>query len=285
MRRWHLVVLAVATAATVGGGLAVPSAVPAADAADCTPSQALDLKNWKLQTPRGAAGGGIVEIKQPQLAGYTEPPHFVSRGCNGIAFRAPVDGAHTSGSRFARTELREMTNGGRTNAAWSSTVGTHTFTETIAFTALPKGKPDVVGAQIHNAAEDISLLKVRGNRLFVTDAGRGVEKLVDANYQLGEQINMKWVVSGGVTKAYVNGVLQLTFTRNYSGAYFKAGAYPQADCSTAKPCDDSNYGATVITKLAVSHSGGGAEGAESAGDDQSDDQPDDESDGDPDFDF
>lgn len=282
MRRRHLVALAVAVAATVGGGLAVPSTMPVADAAGCTPAQALDLKNWKLQTPRGAAGGGIVEIKQPQLAGYTEPPHFVSQGCSGIAFRAPVNGAHTSGSRFARTELREMTNGGRTNAAWSSTVGTHTFTETIAFTELPKGKPDVVGAQIHNAAEDISLLKVRGSKLFVTDAGRRFEKLVDANYQLGTKINMKWVVSGGVTKAYVNGVLQLSFARNYSGAYFKAGAYPQADCRTAKPCDESNYGATVITKLVVSHSGGGAEGVR---DDQPDDQPDDEADDDPDFDF
>lgn len=281
MGRRRPVALAVVPAIVLAVAVGVGPAAPAADAAECGPAQALDLKNWKLQTPRGAAGGGIVEIKQPRLATYSEPPHFVSRGCGaGIAFRAPVNGAHTSGSHFARTELREMSNGGRTNAAWSSTVGTHTFTETIAFTALPKGKPDVVGAQIHNASEDISLLKVRGNRLFVTDAGRGVEKLVDDDYRLGEKIDMKWVVSGGVTKAYVNGVQQLSFTRNYSGAYFKAGAYPQADCSTAKPCDESNYGATEITKLAVSHSGGGAE---AVSDDQSDEAADDESDDDSDF--
>jgi hypothetical protein len=72
---------------------------------------------------------------------------------------------------------------------------------------------------------------------------------------LGTKVDMKWVVSGGVTRAYINGVLQLTINRVYDGAYFKAGAYPQTSCDNSSPCSSSNYGSTIITKLAVSHSG------------------------------
>jgi hypothetical protein len=255
VRPWHAVAVAAALLVTVGGVLWVPTA----SAATCKyPAQVLNLTNWKLQTPFSNGSGGVLEIKQPALATYTKAPYFANdpNNCSaGVGFRAPVNGAHTSGSHYARSELREMTNDGKTNASWSSIIGTHTFTETIAFKELPKVKPDVVGAQIHNAAEDISLLVLRGTKLYVTDAGAGINKLVNSNYTLGTKIDMRWVVSGGVTKAYVNNVLQVTFNRIYDGAYFKAGAYPQASCDNSSPCSSTNGGATTITKLAVIHSG------------------------------
>lgn len=258
VRRWHLVVLATALLFTVGGGLGVP----AASAATCTyPAQVLNLTNWKLQTPLKKTDGspGIQEIKQPTLATYTKYPYFYTNPSNcsaGVAFVAPVNGATTTGSKYPRTELREMTNNGKDNAAWSSTVGTHTFTETIQFVTTPKVKPDVVGAQIHNATEDISLLVLRGTNLYITDPANGINKLVMSNYRLRTNIDMKWEVSGGITRAYVNNVLQLTIVRSYDGAYFKAGAYPQANCTNSSPCSSSNYGATIISKLSVSHTSG-----------------------------
>jgi hypothetical protein len=255
VRPWHAVVVAVALAASLGGVVGSPTA----EAATCKyPAQALDLTNWKLQLPVAKDADSIVEIKRPQLDTYTKDPYFVtkSKTCSdGVVFRAPVNGAHTSGSHYARTELREMTNNGKDNASWSSTVGTHTYTETIAFTALPKVKPDLVGAQIHNATEDISLLVLRGTNLYISDGDNSKAKLVTSSYKLGTKVDMKWTVSGGVTKAYINGALQLTINRAYDGAYFKAGAYPQASCDNSSPCKDSNYGSTTITKLAVSHTG------------------------------
>jgi len=258
VRSWHAVVATVATVAllaAVGGVVGAPTA----EAATCRyPAQALDLTNWKLQLPIAKDSDSIVEVKQPQLATYSKSPYFVtaSSTCSsGVKFLAPVNGAHTSGSHYARTELREMTNNGRDNASWSSTIGTHTFTETIAFTALPKIKPDVVGAQIHNATEDISLLVLRGSKLYISDGDNTKAKLVTDNYKLGTKVDMKWVVSGGVTRAYINGSLQLTIDRAYDGAYFKAGAYPQASCDNSSPCSSTNYGSTTITKLTVSHSG------------------------------
>ncbi len=45
--------------------------------------------------------------------------------CDGVQFRAPVDGVTTSGSSYPRSELREMTDSGSSEASWSSTSGTH----------------------------------------------------------------------------------------------------------------------------------------------------------------
>jgi hypothetical protein len=240
-------VLVAALLVTVGGGLWAP----AAEAANC----GIDLTNWKLQLPLANTGGrpGVQQITDPEPAASAKSPYFFTDNCGqGLTFRTPINGAHTAGSHYPRSELREVTDDGA-EASWSSTVGTHTFTETIAFKELPKGKPDVVGAQIHNAAEDISLLVLRGTQLFVTN-GDTVVKLVTDDYQLGTKIQMKWVVSGGVTKAYVDGVQQLSFNRAYTGAFFKAGAYPQANCTNASPCNADNVGETIISKLSVSHS-------------------------------
>lgn len=259
-RRWYLLVTA-ATAAVLLFAAGFGPTVPRAEAAGCKyPAQILDLTNWKLQLPLPGNPDSIVEIKQPQLAQYAKSPYFIvanTKNCGaGVRFRAPINGAHTSGSHYARSELREMTPDGMSNASWSSTVGTHTFDETVAFIATPTGKPDVVGAQIHNATEDISLLVLRGTNLYVTNSGAGTFALVSNSYKLGTNINMRWTVSGGTTQAFVNGVLQLSFDRAYAGAYFKAGAYPQASCQNASPCKSSNYGSTIITKLMVSHTPG-----------------------------
>lgn len=259
-RRWYLLVAAAASAVllvVIGYG---PTA-PRAAAAGCTyPAQILNLTGWKLQIPVPRDPTHIIEIKQPQLDTYSIDPYFLvadPKNCGaGVSFHTPISGPHTSGSHYARTELREMTADGKSNASWSSTFGTHTYNETIAFTATPMGKPDVVGAQIHNATEDLSLLVLHGTKLYVTDSVAGIFKLVSANYKLGTKINMKWTVSGGITRAYVNGKLQLSFRRAYSGAYFKAGSYPQANCQNASPCTSDNFGSTVITKLSVTHTPG-----------------------------
>ncbi len=256
LHRGHLVALATALLATVGA----VAVAPTASAASCTyPAQVLNLTNWKLQTPFAKSDGspGVLEIKQPALATYRKSPNFVVRdssNCSaGVTFRAPVNGVTTSGSKYPRTELREMMNNGRDNASWSSTVGTHTFSQTIAFVKLPKVKQDIVGMQIHNASEDISLLVLRGTNLYFSDGDNTKAKLITSNYQLGTKLNAKYVVSNGQTKAYINGVLQLTINRAYDGAYFKAGAYPQANCTNSSPCSSDNYGSAVITKLSLSH--------------------------------
>jgi hypothetical protein len=216
------------------------------------PADVLDLTNWKLTLPTGSAGSPT-EIKQPALASYTNSPYFVVAG-DGVQFRAPVNGVTTSGSSNPRSELREMANNGTSNASWSSTSGTHTLVVRESFDVLPSVKPHLVGAQIHDADDDVTVFRLEGSSLYVTNGDTTHHKLVTSSYVLGTVYEAKFVVTGGKVKAYYNGVLQTTISKSFSGAYFKAGAYTQANCSNSSPCAATNYGQTTLHSLAVSHS-------------------------------
>lgn len=246
-------------AALIGLGLAttcVPALAAApASAASCQyPAQVLDLGNWKETLPLGSAGEPT-EIRQPELATYTKPPWFAATpGCDGVQFRAAVDGVTTSGSKNPRSELREMTGNGRQNAAWSSSSGTHTMTISEAITNLPAQRPFVVAGQIHDADDDVSVFRLEGTKLYVTNGDDSHYKLVTSSYALGTTFEAKFVVHGGKIDAYYNGTLQTTISKKFSGAYFKAGAYTQANCGNSAPCDESNFGQVVLRRLTVAHS-------------------------------
>lgn len=227
----------------------------AAAAAPCDyPAQQLDLTNWKETLPTGSSGSPT-EIKQPALATYTSNPWFmVNAACTGVQFRSPVNGVTTSGSSYARSELREMANSGTSNASWSATSGTHTMVFREAFNKLPSVKNHVVGAQIHDADDDVTVFRLEGTSLYITKGDDTHYKLVTSNYALNTVFEGKFVVSGGQIKVYYNGALQTTIAHTASGNYFKAGAYTQANCDNSSPCSSSNYGQVSIYKLQVTHS-------------------------------
>ncbi|WFE19605.1 polysaccharide lyase family 7 protein [Solwaraspora sp. WMMD937] len=222
---------------------------------DCTvPADVLDLTNWKITLPTGSSGSPT-EIKQPALNDFQISPYFVAAdSCQSVQFRSPVNGVTTGGSSYARSELREMANNGAAHASWSSTSGTHTMVVDAAFDRLPSTKPHVVVAQIHDSDDDVTVFRLEGTSLYVTNDNDTHHKLVTSNYQLGTRFEAKFVVSGGQVRAYYNGVLQTTIARNFSGAYFKAGAYTQANCSNSSPCSGDNYGQTRIFDITVTHS-------------------------------
>ena len=217
---------------------------------DCSrPGRILELSDWKLTLPVGA-NGKPTEILSARLGSYASTYFGVGRSCNAVRFRAPVNGVTTVDSQNPRSELREMV-GGRAPAAWSSTSGTHTMTVTEAFTRLPEGNPQVVGGQIHDADDDISVFRLEGKNLYVTNGDDPHFRLVTSNYVLGTPFQARYVVGGGVIKAYVDGRLVATINRTFTGAYFKAGAYTQANCGDASPCDNDNYGEVLIYALKV----------------------------------
>lgn len=234
----------------MAGGLAVGSPVAAAAAAGCSyPADVLDLSNWKETLPTGSAESPT-EIKQPELATYSDDPYFaVNSGCDGVQFRAPVDGVTTSGSGYPRSELREMTDDGTQNASWSADDGTHTMTIDEAVTDLPEDKPQVVAGQIHDSSDDVTVFRLEGSSLYITDGDTTHYKLVTDDYQLGTRFTARFVASGGEIKAYYNGTLEATIPDSDSGLYFKAGDYTQANCGNSSPCDDGNYGQVVIYGL------------------------------------
>jgi len=220
------------------------------------PAKVLNLDDWKITLPFGRPQSGTtpLEIVQPALATYTASPWFaVTPTCDAVLFRAPVNGVTTKGSKNPRSELREMSGHGTANASWSSTAGTHSLVVVEAFTHLPQAKPQLVGAQIHNADDDITVFRLEGRNLYVTDGNNAHHKLVTSDYTLGTKFEAKFVVGDGKVTAYYNGVPQTTITQRFSGAYFKAGAYTQANCGNSAPCSSDNYGETTIYSVTVEH--------------------------------
>lgn len=230
------------------------------------PAQVLDLTYWKVTLPTGVAGKPT-EIKQPVLASYNDDSFTVVSTEQGIGvrFRAGVNGVTTSGSRYPRSELREMTEDGKRNASWSSLDGTHTMFLDQAITTVPKNKPHLVAGQIHDASNFTVFIRLEESRLFVnyTDKqGRKNQKyLLTNNYMLGERFQIQITVGGGQTEiSYRKGVDEKTVllsTLDSSELYFKAGAYTQSNCVTeglGLPCDDTNnYGEVIVYNATLTH--------------------------------
>lgn len=250
---YRLVTTIVATLA-ITAALVVTTGTAAAAAPCDYPAQKLDLTNWKVTLPTGSPGSPT-EVKQPVLATYAVNPWFqVNHSCQGVQFRAPVNGVTTSGSSYSRSELREMTDNGTRQAAWSAIVGTHTLTFRLAFNRLPNGKPHAVGAQIHDGDDDVTTFRLQGSNLYLTKGNDSDYKLIASGYQLHTVFEGKFVVSGGQIRAYYNGALQATIGHTGPSNYFKAGAYTLANCGNSSPCSSSNYGQVSMYKLLITHS-------------------------------
>ncbi|MBP9719460.1 MAG: polysaccharide lyase family 7 protein [Candidatus Levybacteria bacterium] len=255
--------LGMATTPTLSNGSETPTgnvtAVPSQSTTPSSlkPAKVLNLTNWKITLPIGS-DEKPTEVKQPVLTTYELNPWFVSID-NGkaVRFRAPVSSVTTSGSNYPRSELREMTNNGTQQASWSSSTGIHTMTVDQAITAVPTTKKHVVAGQIHDADDDVIVIRLEYPKLYVNVDGDNVVTL-EENYQLGKRFTVKFVAQNGQTKVYYNGntTPAYTLTKDYIGAYFKAGAYTQSNCNRegqTSLCNDNNYGEVVIYDVDVTH--------------------------------
>lgn len=227
---------------------------PASSSKLTSPSQIINLLNWKLTLPTGPSEHPT-EIRQPALSAYMLDPWFVIAG-NGLRFRAPVNGVTTGGSSYPRSELREMSGNGTINASWSSISGTHTMFLDQTITAVPQTKRHMVAGQIHDASDDVLVIRLEYPNLYVNVNGKNVYTL-DSNYTLGRRFNVKFTVNSGQTKVYYNGNSSPSYVlnKNYSGAYFKTGAYTQSNCSkeSSSLCNANNYGEVVVYQATVTH--------------------------------
>lgn len=83
---------------------------------DNAPSDNFDLSTWKLTIPESESGirdDDAIDISVSELINqYTHPAYFYTAEDGGMVFRCPPRGARTSsGTKYARTELREMLRG------------------------------------------------------------------------------------------------------------------------------------------------------------------------------
>ncbi|RZS36595.1 alginate lyase [Herbihabitans rhizosphaerae] len=235
-------VLAAALLAATGVAANAAQSTPRATAD--VPADVLDLTNWKLQLPTGE-DGKVDEVEQPELGKYTSEHFRLNDARDAVVFSAPTDGAHTGGSKYARSELREMK--GSEKASWSTSEGTHTMVIKQAITHLPADRPHVVAGQVHGTSDDLMVFRLEGTKLYVTNQDDSHHKLITDSYKLGEQFEAKFVAHDGKIEAYYNGQLQTSVEIASDTAYFKAGVYPQSDTG-------SSHGEVVINSLTVTHS-------------------------------
>ncbi len=213
------------------------------------PAGIINLANWKLTLPAG--GDEASEVTQPDLTRFRDPRYFhVDSIGDGVVFRAPVGGATTGNSEYPRSELREMTAGGKKPAAWSGKSGTHVMTINQAITSLPTGKPEVVAGQIHDDEDDVVMVRLHGSKLFVEGDGKQIGVL-DPAYRLGTRFTVQFVATPGLIRITYNGIKTVSLKHEGSGYYFKAGCYTQANEDNG---GEGSYGEVVIHALTVQHS-------------------------------
>ena len=229
------------------------------------PSQIIDLASWKLTLPIISSdsknGSQPLDIRQPELSGYEMKPWYgLTPDKKGVFFRAPVNAPTTANSDYPRTELREMAateDGQQKEAFWPSVSGTHTLFLDQAITAVPKNKPDIVAGQIHGDDDDLIVVRLEGDHLFLARGGSDLATL-DENYTLGKRFTVRFVARDGKIMVYYNNSPSPVYTleKEVNEAYFKAGAYTQSNCETEESpglCSADNYGEAVIYKITVTH--------------------------------
>ena len=106
------------------------------------------------------------------------------------------------------------------------------MTITQAITHLPVVKPHVVAGQIHDASDDLVMIRLEGTHLFVVGGGEELGDL-DASYQLGTRFTVRIRAADGGVDIYYQDLAtpKVTVAREATGCYFKAGAYTQSNPS------------------------------------------------------
>jgi len=214
------------------------------------PSQLLDLRNWYLTLPTGSAGHPDT-VRQPDLDGYSSRFFQVDPRGDGVVFTANAGGVTTKNSTYPRSELREMN--GDEMASWSNRTGTHTLSVRQAVMELPKAKPELVTAQIHDAESDVMEVRLEDKRLIAQYADGEKEFVVDPDYTLGTPYDLQLVATDGRIDVLYNGRPAGSIPQSGTGWYFKTGSYLQSNTEKGDAADA--VGKVVLYQVRVIHAG------------------------------
>lgn len=221
---------------------------PAAGGASAAPR--IDLAQWSLTLPTGTQGHP--DTIEPADLPHTSNDDFHPTDDNtGLVLSAPADGVTTGGSEYPRSELREVD--GDRDAAWTNTHGTHTLDLREAITAVPAGKPEVVGAQIHDGHDDVVQVRLEGTKLLVAADDGHTTRVLDPAYKLGTPYRVRIVAADSRVSVQYNDAAPVTLPLSGTGWYFKVGAYVQANAGQV--ADPRTTGEVVVYSATVRHDG------------------------------
>ncbi|MCC2651195.1 MAG: alyA3 [Microvirga sp.] len=233
------------------------------------PGGNFNLSNWKITLPvdsNGGFSGNAMEVKS--LSTYQHSKYFFTAADGAMTFVAPVDGATTSGSSYARSELREMN--GTANAAWDLKTGGF-MSATLEVDSAPirdgMGGRIIVG-QIHGQDDELVRLYWENGKLyfandqagsnnsetkfyFVNASGQQPSVSLDERFSYtinakGDTLEVTVFADGQIYKS----VSKINSVWQSDKFYFKAGAYLGANESNG-----SGYGQTSFYDLNFNHNG------------------------------
>lgn len=209
------------------------------------PSGNFDLSNFKITLPVDSSGGYTgTAVEVTNLINYINSQYFYTGVDGSMVFRAPVDGATTSGSSYARSELREMN--GTARAAWNLSTG-GVMTATLEVDKAPTRLDGTVGklvvGQIHGANDELVRLYWDANKLyfandlsgsdnsehkfyFTNAAGQQPDVSLDERFSYvidakGSTLDVTVYADGDV----YHSVTPINSVWQSDSLYFKAGAY------------------------------------------------------------
>jgi len=204
----------------------------------------MDLKNWKLtldvEDPKTKKVMEVTDLK------CFDHPHFM-RLEDHIKFKAKCGGRTTSGSKYPRSELRELINGKL--ASWDTMKGKHVMKWECAVTHLPKVKSQVVVGQIHDDKDDVIEIRHSGDFVEVFHDDIKYGKLI-TNYKLGDKYSASIEVSNGKIAIH-SGSTSIIVPTKSKNCYFKLGCYVQSNVS--KGDSPEEYGEVKLYSVEVKH--------------------------------
>lgn len=199
----------------------------------------LDLSPFKVTLPIGP------DEHPTELRPVRESaPWLVNRGSH-WTFRAHKGGTTTSGSDNTRCELREMD-----PKAWDARDGRHhRLTVDLAVTHMHPGVPLVI-QQIHNPFDDVTVFRVEGTKLWITNGDRSHGRLVTDRFEPDTRYVLGFDAYDGLVRFTFNGkAIDYTVPAG-DGNYFKTGCYFQC---AKYDIPDSAYAEVAIYGIGVSH--------------------------------
>ncbi len=211
-----------------------------------SPSERLDLASWKLTLPVDTPIKGVPdEISGAALVGFVDTRHFFVDSEGRVVFRAYCDGVTTKGSGYPRSELREISAGRA--ASWDTTGDRVRVMEaTLSVTVLPRHKPHVVCAQIHDADRDVLMVRMEGRKLLIEREGLP-DVVLATDQPLGKPFDLRIEAGRGQVKVWYEGRPALDWQVVAKGCYFKAGCYTQSNLRKGDTAE--SFGEVRISRL------------------------------------
>jgi hypothetical protein len=195
------------------------------------PADILDLAKWTLMLPTGSEGDpdNTYAVRWGVLPGL-----FYVDSSDAVVFETPANGFHSSGSKYARTELRQMKDTNWTKAAWPSTEAHSLECDMAIDTSGLSGRKRINGMQIHDGGDDVCQIQFRENGQLGLSHNDGQSwEVIDPNYTNGKRFVCKLVVPGGAVNStrlqvLYNGVKKVDVPKNGNGWFWKFGCYLQS---------------------------------------------------------